>query len=150
MDARAVRLIVEYDGDQMRLVSQQDVDVDVDAQQSSPPPAPGKLAVETRGQEGAALQRVLVPVPIPHSLEVFPENSSGRIERIDVDTPVGAFTVVVPVTDGARRFAVVRGATSAPGAPGVGPSATAPRQGDDGEVLATFDVAPGAAGETAS
>ncbi len=142
--ARAVRLIAEYDGDQVRLVLQQEVDVEVDV--GEPPPlAPGVLAVETRGAEDGVLQRVTVPVPVPHSVEVFPEDPGGRIERVDVERPVGAFTVVVPVTDAARSIAVVRGRAAA-GARGAGPSATATPGAVAGDVLATFDLTAGTTG----
>ena len=147
-EARAVRIIAEYDGDQIRVVSQQEVDVEVDVV-DPPPIPPGELAVETRGTEDAALQRVRVPVPVPYSVEVFPEDPSGRIERVDVERPVGAFTVVVPVTDGARRIAVVRGRAEGPGSRGGDPSA---REAADtaGEVLATFDLTAGISGGATS
>jgi hypothetical protein len=147
-EVRAVRLIAEYDGDQIRLVSQQEVDVEVDLQEPVPL-APGELAVETRGSEDSLLQRVILPVLAPHSVEVFPEDPSGHIERIDVDRPVGAFTVVVPVTDDARRVAVVRGWEEETRSD-EGPPSAGERPAAAGEVLATFDLAAGATGEETS
>jgi hypothetical protein len=135
-EARAVRLIVEYDGDDVRLVSQQEVDVAVPAAGVSPL-QPGALAVETRTEQDAAVDRVEVPLPDVGSAEVFPEDPAGRIERVDVDRPAGAFTVVVPVSDQARSIAVLRGST--PRAVVGEPSAETTSEGDV-TVLATFGL----------
>lgn len=135
-EAQAVRLVFEYDGDQVRLVLQQPVDVVV-ATPGPAPVAPSAMAVETRSADGDVLDRVGVAVPLLHSAEVFPEDPAGRIERVDVAS--GAFTVVVPVTEAARAVAVVRGRSAPPPPPGGPPTVDRPGAAAP-EVLATFDL----------
>jgi hypothetical protein len=112
--ARAVRLIFEYDGDQVSLVSQQPVDMAVPSfaigQQQ-----PG-VYVHARDATGATLAAVPAPQAFSSSLEVFPERAGEPIVRLDMPRPHGAFTVVVPASDAARQIAVVRvsGAISPP------------------------------------
>jgi hypothetical protein len=51
-------------------------------------------------------------------MEVFPEKPGGRITRIDVDQPRGAFTVVVPAPDTTDHVTVLQLVAPEPGAPG--------------------------------
>jgi hypothetical protein len=106
--ARAVRLIFEYDGDQVSLVSQQPVDMavpsfDVGQQRQQP-----GVYVHARDDRGATLAAVPAPQAFSSSLEVFPEQPGEPIVRVDMPRPHGAFTVVVPASDAARQIAVVR------------------------------------------
>jgi hypothetical protein len=100
-----IRLIFEYEGDTVRLVSQEPVDVDI------PPFTPAEqLAdhfVETRNDNGALLARVPVRGAFLQSTEVFPEDHNEEITRVDTEAR-GAFTVVVPAQDEAVRVAVMR------------------------------------------
>jgi len=105
----AVRLIFEYEGDQVQLVAQQRVDVavpglDLDV---SPTPRPGHY-VEVRSTTNEALSRVPIREALGGSVEVFPEEPGSPITRVDVPEPRGAFTVVLPVSEAADQVAVVR------------------------------------------
>lgn len=113
---RAVRLIFEYEGDDIRLVLQQRVDVAVTGFDIARTARAGHV-VEVRDADGAGLARVAVHDAMTGSAEVFPEHAGEPITRVDV--PVrGAFTVVVPASEAARRIAVVRNEV-VPGAPAV-------------------------------
>ena len=114
---QAVRLIFEYDGDSVRLVSQQPVDVVVTGIDPAPVHPPG-IYVDTRDAAGATLTRVAAPGALAESVEVYPEQPGEPIRRVDVTRPSGAFTVVVPAPATASRVAVVRVATGPPAAPG--------------------------------
>lgn len=103
--AAAVRLIFEYEGDTVRLVSQQPVDVDIP--RFAPTEQPADHFVETRNDRGAMLARVPITSGFVQSTEVFPEDHSEQITRVDTEAR-GAFTVVVPAQDEAVRVAVMR------------------------------------------
>jgi hypothetical protein len=103
--AAAVRLIFEYEGDTVRLVSQQPVDVDIP--RSAPMGQAADHFVETRDDKGAMLARVPVRGAFVQSAEVFPEDHNEEITRVDTEAR-GAFTVVVPAQDEAVRVAVMR------------------------------------------
>ncbi len=138
--AGAVRLIFEYEDDTVRLVSQQPVDVSISGFDAGETQAAGHF-VETRRDDGTRLARVAVRGAFLSSAEVFPEDHSEPIVR--VDTPVrGAFTVVVPASAQATTVAVVRAAARGAGAqPPEGGQGLAP--GAPAEVeLGTFPLAP--------
>jgi hypothetical protein len=137
----AVRLIFEYDGDDVRLVSQQRVDMAVTGFDLPAVRAAGNY-VEVRDADGAALTWVPARAAFAGSAEVFPERPGEPITRVDVERPQGAFTVVVPAPAGAQQVAVVR--VQAPPPPpdeeepgaGAGPGGLAP--GAESHDLATF------------
>jgi hypothetical protein len=110
---RAVRLIFEYDGDKVTLISQQDVQIAAARLSALRQPPPGNY-VEVRAADGGALSRVPIGEALSTSVEVFPEDSGEAIVRVDVAKPRGAFTVVVPASGDAAQVAVLRAAT-APG-----------------------------------
>jgi hypothetical protein len=103
--AAAVRLIFEYEGDTVRLVSQEPVDVDIP--RFTPTEQPADHFVETRNDKGALLARVPVWGAFLQSTEVFPEDHNEEITRVDTEAR-GAFTVVIPAQDEAVRVAVMR------------------------------------------
>ena len=108
---RAMRLIFEYEGDQLNLVGQYPVTMVVhqwDPEQYSP-----GVYVEARSHSrgNASLARVRAPDELTTmSAEVFPAEPGGRIYRVDVPRR-GAFTVVVPAPAEADHVAVVQVAT---------------------------------------
>lgn len=120
---RSVRLIFEYEGDRVRLVSQQPVDVAVTGFDLPKVDRPGYY-VESRDKDGRSLARVPARNAFLGSMEVFPERHDQPITRVDVPQPKGAFTVVVPAPDATDHVTVTR---IAPGkavegvAPGVAP-----------------------------
>jgi len=136
---KAVRLIFEYEGDTVRLISQQDVEMAVTGFDMSGVDHPGYY-VDARDTAGATLARVAAHGAFVTSAEVFPEQSGEPITRIDVPAPKGAFTVVVPVADSARHVTLVKVAPGAPPATsGAGAAArAAPAVASD---IASFPLA---------
>ena len=135
----AVRLIFEYDGDTVRLVSQTPVDIDV----PDLPPAEESADhfVESRSDAGTVLARVPVRGAFSQSAEVFPENHDEEITRVET-APRGAFTVVVPARDEAVRIAVMRAGRARTDTPRELGSTPAPGDADDLE-LASFALEQG-------
>lgn len=112
---RAIRLIFEYEGDQVRLVSQQPVDMAITGADIALTESPG-FYIDSRDAAGKTLARVPAPNAFSGSVEVFPERAGEPIVRVDLPRPKGAFTVVVPAPDEADHVTVVQ---VSPGRPGV-------------------------------
>lgn len=91
----SMRLIFEYEGDQVRLISQQAVDVAITGFDISRAAHPGYY-VDTQDSDGRTLARVSARDAFSRSTEVFPEQPGQPITRVDVEGARGAFTVVVP------------------------------------------------------
>lgn len=103
----AVRLIFEYEGDQAHLVSQQPVEMvltDIDSIQG----LQSGYFVDTRDAANQTLARVPARNAFETSVEVFPEQHDEPITRMEMATPRGAFTVVVPVPDRANHVTLTR------------------------------------------
>ena len=112
-----MRLIFEYEGDQVRLVSQAPVNLSITGFDLARTQRPGYY-IDTRDAAGQTLARVPARNHFSTSTEVFPEQPGDLISRVEVATPRGAFTVVVPAGNGADSVSVVR---VAPGVAGVAP-----------------------------
>jgi hypothetical protein len=111
---QAMRLIFEYEGDQVRLVSQHPVEMAItgfDLPQIDHP----AYYVDTRNAEDQTLARVIAHNAFTGSAEVFPEQPGEPILRVDLEKPRGAFTVVVPVPENADHVTLVRVAPEIPG-----------------------------------
>ena len=144
---RAVRLIFEYEGEQVRLVGQYVMDSAVTGADLSDVDHPGYY-VETRDAGGDALARVPARHAFTASAEVFPEEHSEPITRVDVE-PKGAFTVVAPLPEAASQVAVVRLLPPDPNAPTVAAGATSDVPGRPQPVeIGTFALDLGDAGVT--
>jgi hypothetical protein len=122
-DPASLRLIFEYDGDQVNLVSRQPVDM------VAPSSEPLEDFSERRGSwvellapDGAPLHRQVLHDPIRTSSEVFSPAAEGGLRRVGRTGRRGAFTVVVPDLARAEQVAVV--AETAPSA-ATGPQAAA-------------------------
>jgi hypothetical protein len=138
-----VRLIFEYEGSEVNLVSQQPVDVAVTGFDIARVSRPGHY-VETRNAAGLPLSRVPLRESFATSTEVFPEDHADPITRVDLDAPRGAFTVVVPASEGATDVAVVRLTPRSPDASFIAAGATSPVPGDHEVVeLAKFALNSG-------
>ncbi|XVV16160.1 hypothetical protein ACQP2X_17930 [Actinoplanes sp. CA-131856] len=102
MTEPALRLVFEYDGDDVRVVSRQRVEMTI--------PATGEgeagLRAELRTADGGVLERRALP-PIPDGVEVFSPEPGRTVERAPVDRPSGVFTVLVPDLAGADHLALV-------------------------------------------
>ena len=108
----AWRITFEYDGDDVRVVSQERVEM------LAPPDDEDLLSlgeagywVEVRGDDDSVLYRQVVHDPIKTDAEVFPEDPSQPIERVQLDRPQGVFQVVVPDLPGGNH-AVLKGRAS--------------------------------------
>jgi len=144
----AVRLIFEYDGDDVRLVSQQPVDVAVPGFDLARVLHPGHY-VETRDADNAPLSRVPIREAFATSAEVFPEDHGEPITRIDVAERKGAFTAIVPASAVATQVALlhVRPPADAEAArPLGGATSETPAQPEISEI-ATFALALERGGE---
>jgi hypothetical protein len=138
----AIRLIFEYDGDGVRLVSEQRVDMAIaegDPARRDRPPA--GYYIDTRDAGESTLTRTRVEGVFAGSMEVFPENPREPITRVDTPRRRGAFTVVVPASDAADHVTLVSVA-DAPDRTGPdvppGETAAAPRIVD----VASFRLGP--------
>jgi hypothetical protein len=109
-----MRLIFEFEGNDLRLITQQPVDVPAkvagvsDARQSG-------VFVDTHDAAGRTLARVPAPGAFHDSAEVFPEKHGEPIVRAPVDRPRGAFTVIVPTPQDADHVRVVELTPPEPG-----------------------------------
>jgi hypothetical protein len=117
-DPRSLRLIFQYDGDRVDLVSRQAVDMAAPTSDALNDFG-GRLGswIELRDPEGVALHRQVLHDPLGASTEVFssdPEHSLGRVDRT---RQTGAFTVVVPDLPSADYVAVMADVTPPAGAP---------------------------------
>ncbi|HSK25941.1 MAG TPA: hypothetical protein VK894_03425 [Jiangellales bacterium] len=146
--SRAVRLIFEYEGDDVRLVAQQWVDVAVPGVDLAPDAPPPGRYVEARTEGDEPLARVPIRAGFETSAEVFPEQLGEPITRVAVDRPSGAFTVVVPASEVADHVAVVEVGRAAPEAPGPEGGSTSPAPGAAEVVeIASFRLEPAGGGE---
>lgn len=96
------RLTFEYEGDQIRLVSDQIVTMVVPA--SHPLEAIGTQAgfsAVLRDAQERPLYQFTRTSPIRHDAEVFSDDGSGTISRVTVDRPRGSFVMLVPALEGA-------------------------------------------------
>ncbi len=119
----SVRLIFEYEGDDVRLISTQWVDMMVSGFDLQREQLAGHF-VEVRGGDDQTLSRVPVRDAMTGSREVFPEQAGEPITRVDAPAEKGAFTVVVPVTGAADHLSVVRMSRGDPQLTGVQSRAT--------------------------
>ena len=132
----AMRLIFEYEGDQVRLVSQMPVDLVITGFDLARTQRAGYY-VDTRDAAGRTLARVPARNVFSTSTEVFPEQPGELITRVELPTPRGAFTVVVPAPSTADAVSLVRVAPRAVDEPQLSTRATAAA----GSALATTDIA---------
>jgi len=139
----AVRLIFEYEGDEVRLVQQTPVDVAISGFDLPQEHVPGDH-VEVRTADEGLLSRVPVRTGMSTSVEIFPEDPGDPITRTDLPVARGAFTVVVPVAEGADHVAVVRIRPGAPEASELARRTTEPVPGGPEVVeLGTFPLERG-------
>lgn len=122
---RSIRLIFEYEGDDVRLVMQQPVDLPATA---APPAQQTGFFVETRDAAGRTIARLAAHGAFPDSVEVFPERHSDPITRLPVNRPRGAFTIIVPASQDTDHVRIVElTAPSGDAAPPATPTFVQPR-----------------------
>jgi hypothetical protein len=104
---RAVRFIFEYEGEQLRLVTQQTVEMVVAETSPTSADAPGYY-LDARDSGERTLARVAAHGAFVRSAEVFPERHEEPIARIDVQRQRGAFSVTLPAVEQADHVTVVQ------------------------------------------
>jgi hypothetical protein len=136
---RAVRLIFEYEGDEVRLIIQTPVDM-APAVTDLAHPEHAAYYVDTRDAADRTLARVSAHGAFASSTEVFPEQPGDPITRVDMDRPKGAFTVIAPAPDDTDHVTVLkiakRAAPKTGAAEGISPELAAPEIKD----LASFPI----------
>lgn len=111
---RSVRLVFEYRGDQIELLSRQRVAMVAPApQRLTPRPDQRGLWVELRGRDDEPLYRRNVGDPIRRDIEA-PADDGEQLTRVRVDESAGRFTIVVPELSGVRTVSLVGGLTTQP------------------------------------
>jgi hypothetical protein len=103
----SLRLIFEYEGEDVRLVMQQPVDVLTTGFDVTRTQREGYF-VDTRDASGRTLARVPARGAFQLGIEVFPEHPGEPITRVEAGRPRGAFTVIVPVAQDADHVSVVQ------------------------------------------
>lgn len=105
---RAVRLVFDYEGDEVRLVSRQPVEMVV------PPTDPisgleSALGswVEVRSGQESTLYRRVIPGLFRNDTEVFSPDPQHSVSRAPLDVPAGTVSVVVPELDEADHIALL-------------------------------------------
>ena len=116
-DPRSLRLIFEYDGDRVDLVSRRPVDMVAPSSEPLDDFA-DRLGswIELRGPEDVALHRQVLHDPLGTSTEVFSPDPEESLRRVERTRQKGAFTVVVPDLPRADQVAVVAEVAPLPGA----------------------------------
>jgi hypothetical protein len=104
---RAIRCIFEYEGEQLRLLTQQTVEMVVADTSPTSADAPGYY-LDARDSSERTLARVAAHGAFSRSTEVFPERHEEPIARIDVPQQRGAFTVTLPAVEEADHVTLVR------------------------------------------
>jgi hypothetical protein len=119
-EARSVRLIFSYDGDDVRLESRQPVEMR--APRSDPVEGYADQTgfwTEVRDAQGSVLHRQVMHDPVRRDAEVFSPDPERSIARVPIERPHGVFSVVVPLVPGADHVALM-------GVPAAGAAAFAP------------------------
>jgi hypothetical protein len=101
-----LRLTFEYDGDQIRLVSQQHVRMIIPPSQPLEPTGEiGGFQVLLRDEQERPFYRLTRTSPLKHDTEVFSEPGAERsIERTPASRPQGSFVVLVPELPGGKTL----------------------------------------------
>lgn len=123
---RAIRLVFEYEGEDVRLVSQARIEkVLPQTDQSADALVFRGTWSEIRDADGATLDRRVLVDPMPRDAEVFPEQLGEEISREPLERPSGVFTLLVPDLEGADHVAVL---SNSPGQAGVRSAAAEPTE----------------------
>jgi hypothetical protein len=103
----ALRLTFEYEGDEVRLVSQQRVAMLVPpADPAGDPDEQAGFWFEVRDREDRPIYRRSTQNPLRTHLEVFPPKDAS-FTHVEMPEPRGVFTLLVPDLEGARTLALV-------------------------------------------
>lgn len=138
---RAVRLTIAYNGDQMELVSQQNVAMRVppsDPVESLTAAAeePTGYWVDLKDDQDQTLYRRLLDDPIPSHVEVFSPDPEQSMQRVPVAEPRGVISIVLPEIEAAQAVSLVGPPTPSPESP------LAMSEPEPVRELARFDLKP--------
>lgn len=104
----AIRLIFEYEGDQIRLISQQEVDAAVpEGDATSDFQHESGFWLEVRSADNNVLHRRIMQDPTSSFPEVFAEEGK-TITRAETPIKKGAFTIIVPNIATSDHVAFIR------------------------------------------
>jgi hypothetical protein len=136
----AVRLIFEYEGDEVRLVSSQPVDVVVQAGDAVRGMEDRSgFWVELRSQAEDVLYRRVLTDPARVHPEVFSPDPEVGITRASEPQPAGAFTVLLPSRPEASHVVLM----ASPSAGGTRAPRLAASQDAPAEEIARFPISGG-------
>jgi hypothetical protein len=139
---RSLRLLLETDGETVRLISKQPVNM-------VPPPMPvipddthvGYWA-ELRTRSGEAIYHHLLSQQMEQGKEVFSPTPERSVQRLTTPRGTRTFTIVVPDTEEARALVIVGPSPVKLGVEGKARKRQAARS-----EIATFDLSDGPKGE---
>jgi hypothetical protein len=114
---KAMRLIFEYEGDQVRLISQTPVDMALTGSDVAHAEHAAYF-VDTRDAANQTLARVSAHGAFASSTEVFPEQHGAPITRVEISNPKGAFTVIAPAPEATHHVTVLKAAQVGSPVPG--------------------------------
>src|SRR5437867_263827 len=104
---RALRLLFEYEGNNVKLVSVQRLEMKAPPPQAPPPDVPGHGAwFELRDREGKSMYRRVIHDPLSGDLEVPSDNPERPLARVKAPQKRGIFYLVAPDIPQARKVAL--------------------------------------------
>jgi hypothetical protein len=113
---KAMRLTFSYDGDDVKLLSQQRTEMIVPPSDAVKNYGTHKgFWAELRSGSNKTLYRTVMHNPTKNDAEVFPESPSGEISREPAPKRKGVFVVLVPDTDKGEEVILCRSAPATKG-----------------------------------
>jgi len=107
--SKAMRLTFSYDGDDVKLISQQRTEMIVPSSDAVKGYGTHKgFWAELRSGNDKTLYRTVMHNPTRNDAEVFPESPGGEISREPAPKRRGVFTVVLPDTDKGEHVILCR------------------------------------------
>jgi hypothetical protein len=113
---KAMRLTFSYNGDDVKLISQQRTEMSVPSSDAVKGYGTHKgFWAELRSGSDKTLYRTVMHNPTKNDAEVFPESPGEPISREPAPKRKGVFVVVVPDTDKGQQLILCRSATATKG-----------------------------------
>lgn len=112
---KAMRLTFSYDGDDVKLISQQRTEMIVPPSDALKGYGEKGFWAELKSGSNKTLYRTVMHNPTKNDAEVFPESPSGVISREPAKKRKGVFVVVVPEVDKGEEVILCRSASATKG-----------------------------------
>jgi len=112
---KAMRLMFSYDGNKVKLLSQQRVDMVVPSSDRLKGYGEKGFWAELKSASDKTLYRTVMHNPTKNDAEVFPESPAEAISREPAPKRKGVFVVVVPDTDKGEEVILCRSAPETTG-----------------------------------